>query len=317
LAILSAVGIWKSFFVFPSQAGTFEDKNSSTKSDNCLDRSSSLLCFHLYPSNILQRKICLQDPKNTFAEEVASKATITKEQAQAKQIIIDHNISALSIGASSGGLCSEALHERTLCTNRLELDLFNFLSWVQLFGDTKSRNVSGNQIFQHVPKPSTVFAEHVLEHFHPIQVQLIAASVMATLQPGGVFRIAVPDGYKPSPSYQLYVRAGKIPSGNGQSHMVAWTIDNLCPIFEDMGFEVVKREYFDAQGEFHTSVKAYEDESIFGKVRRSSRHDARNQASHSNSMFSPLLPDLQRNEPWFTSLWIDVVKPLECLGSLV
>ena len=234
-------------------------------------------------------------------------ATFTEEELEARDLLIKNRIDAVSIGASKTGLCNDVIRDKgTLCTDRPQLDLFDVSSWLKLFG----RQREGVR---------TLHAEHVLEHFHPIQVQQIAAASFLMLKPGGVFRVAVPDGYKPSPSYQQYIRPGGTASGHGQKHMVAWTVDSLTPIFEAVGFKIVLQEYFDSKGTFHSSEDAYED-STLGRIRRSWREDKRNNLPDGEvitSKIGDLLPDTKPGEPRYTSLWFDAIKPAACEGTMV
>lgn len=164
--------------------------------------------------------------------------------------------------------------------------------------------------------PGVILAEHVLEHFSPSQVLHLAAAAFLSLKPGGVFRVAVPDGYKPSPSYQQFVRAGSTPSGLGNRHIVTYNLDSLIPIFSSVGFQIKLREYFDVEGKFNSAPDAYVDDRAYGKITRSWRHDFRNAEgfplpwSHNpKSTKKDLLSDTRVGEPVYTSLWFDAVKP--------
>lgn len=269
--------------------------------DACLDIATSIICNSQDGSKRLR---CRQNPRS-YLRQMAKEATFTKEELEARSMM--GKVDALSIGAANAGLCSDVVRNRqTLCTDRPQLDLFDVVSWVKLF----SRKESGARV---------LLAEHVLEHFHPVQVQKIAAAAYMMLEPGGVFRIAVPDGYKPSPSYQKYIRPGGTASGHGQRHMVAWTIDSLTPIFQSTGFRIVPKEYFDDKGVFHTSDEAYEDEARLGKIRRSYRNDKRNKLPKDEivrSKIGDLLPDTRPGEPRYTSLWFDAVKPKSCSATM-
>jgi len=160
-----------------------------------------------------------------------------------------------------------------------------------------------------------LFAEHVIEHFEPTQVSRIASLAFSFLKKRGRIRVAVPDGFKPSPSYQKYIRPGGTNSGSGQHHMVAWTIENLPPLFESAGFEISPVEYFDASGKFHSAKDAYDGDRSYGKVRRSWKHDGRNvkpYVDHSYNWGKLSTTDLAADEPLFTSLWFDAIKPQSC-----
>ena len=212
-------------------------------------------------------------------------------------------VTVFSIGSGKSYPCwDEATNDRrTFCTDRPQLDLFQMQSMLSLRqGMKRNDGLPG------------FFAEHVLEHFEPSQVLRLAASAFYNLRPGGVFRVAVPDGYKPSPSYQQYIRAGLTPSGNGQAHMVSWTVDNLPVLFERVGFQIVHKEHYDAMGNFFISPDAYNDDATLGKVRRSSRHDPRNHPDYDNTNDPSIANDLREGEVFFSSLWFDAVKPADC-----
>ena len=268
----------------------------------CLERAMMVVCSYQRTANA-SLQTCMRAPSQFFALQL-QQSVVTKEEAAAKQLLEDHSITAIAIGSGKEGLCN-VVQARTLCTDRPQLDLFEFVSWLKLF--------SGRQL------PTVFHAEHVLEHFHPLQVQVIAASAFLMLQPGGVFRIAVPDGYKPSPSYQQYTRAGGTASGFGQNHMVSWTYDSLTSLFRDVGFTIVPREHFDMKGDFHSSNEAYENDELYGMIRRSFRNDERNKIKSKAEIvneYGRLDPtDLGPQEPLYTSLWFDAVKPVDCLGG--
>ena len=235
-------------------------------------------------------------------------SNITEDVKRARKLVSQSDV--VSIGSSldtSNGFCGQILEGKTVCTDRKELDLFEFSSWLQLFGGPVSN------------PPGVLFAEHVLEHFSPTQVHHIAAAAFLTMKPGGVFRVAVPDGYKPSPSYQQYVRAGSTPSGLGNQHIVVYTNDSLFPIFRSIGFEIHEREHFDAKGKFHSQDRGYAYDEKYGKVTRSWKHDRRNIEVLPLPWKSPLgilEDDLEDGEPLYTSLWFDAVKPESCASIL-
>ena len=276
---------------------------------SCMERAMMILCSHQERDGSTF-KTCMDSPTKFFAKRLQA-SVVTDAEEEARSLLEDYHITAVAIGAGkkevleSGGRCSAAVPGATLCTDRAQLDLFEFVSWLKLFRGKQS--------------PKVLIAEHVLEHFHPLQIQVIAASAFLMLKPGGVFRIAVPDGYKPSPNYQQYIRAGSTSSGQGQSHMVSWTFDNLTPLFQDAGFKIVPREHFDARGDFQTSDNAYDYDERYGKIKRSFRHDKRNNVTSKNVIVSKsgrLDPsDLKPGEPIYTSLWFDAVKPKDCVGG--
>mmetsp|Transcript_3093 Transcript_3093/g.8761 ORF Transcript_3093/g.8761 Transcript_3093/m.8761 type:complete len:372 (-) Transcript_3093:49-1164(-) len=289
----------------PSTITVSEPGRTTNAKDICLNRSFQRLCS-AYEEDATMEK-CLQSPRSFFSDRYKG-YTPSATELEARKLMT--SVSALSIGAGpkKSGLCNHAtIDSKTLCTDRPQLDLFFFESWLSLT-HSSSRGIR------------VVFAEHVLEHFDPIQVERVAAAAFAMMRPGGTFRVAVPDGYKPSPNYQQYIRAGGTSSGHGQKHMVAWTVDNLCPIFASVGFDIKPRENYNFKGEFFSAKDAYKDDETIGKIKRSMLHDKRNVANYNgtvgNSMGTLRYDDLQKAEHPYTSLWFDAVKPSTCTSHM-
>lgn len=123
-------------------------------------------------------------------------------------------------------------------------------------------------------KPGTVefmLAEHVWEHLTPYQANTALSNCFHFLKKGGHFRIAVPDGFHPDPSYINYVKPGGHGAG-ADDHKILYNYISLKKIFEEVGFTVKLLEYFDEEGRFHYSEWKVED----GLVNRSKRFDKRN-----------------------------------------
>jgi predicted SAM-dependent methyltransferase len=133
-----------------------------------------------------------------------------------------------------------------------------------------------------------IFAEHVWEHLTAEQGIAALRNCHRYLKPGGLLRLAVPDGFHPDPAYIEWVRVGG--SGPGAAdHKVLYNWQTLGEAFRCAGFHVRLLEYFDAGGQFHFT----EWEPRDGLVRRSSRFDERN-----------------RDQPLaYTSLIVDGIKP--------
>ena len=71
-----------------------------------------------------------------------------------------------------------------------------------------------------------VFSEHLFEHLDMIETLCLARDAFATLKPGGVFRVAVPDAlFRPEP---------EMPGEHG--HKTWWCVDSLCAVLEAAGF---------------------------------------------------------------------------------
>jgi predicted SAM-dependent methyltransferase len=133
-----------------------------------------------------------------------------------------------------------------------------------------------------------ILAEHVWEHLTLANGQIAAETCFRFLKPGGYLRIAVPDGYHPSPDYIARVRPGG--TGMGASdHQVLYNHHSFGHLFRTAGFDVRLIEYFDERGEFHTADWDVDK----GLVRRSLLFDSRN----------------QQQRYGYTSLFLDATKP--------
>ncbi|WP_291038294.1 methyltransferase domain-containing protein [Dyadobacter sp. 50-39] len=116
-----------------------------------------------------------------------------------------------------------------------------------------------------------ILAEHVWEHLTPEQGQLAFKNCYTFLKPGGMLRVAVPDGFNPSEDYINYVKPGG--TGNGaDDHKILYNYKLMSGFLENIGFKVRLLEYFDENGQFHKSPWDPED----GMIRRSADHDERN-----------------------------------------
>jgi predicted SAM-dependent methyltransferase len=133
-----------------------------------------------------------------------------------------------------------------------------------------------------------VLAEHVLEHLTMDEALLAGKNCLKYLKRGGYFRIAVPDGNFPNPTYIEHVR----PMGSGpgsRDHKILYTYKTLGDTLHSCGFRVKLLEYFDEQGKFHYIPWSAEA----GLIRRSRWHDSRNTKEKIN----------------YTSIIIDAIKP--------
>jgi len=292
-----------------------------SSSSSCMAKSYHSMCF-FYDNNTYFSS-CQADPKRFLENQFKKNYQPSKAEINARNILQQTGVRSISVGSDKQNICNDVKVGATLCTEQENLDLFEINSWLSILQGTKqkkgSTNNSATQDDSHVEGLESIFAEHVLEHFSPTQITILASASYAVLKPGGVFRIAVPDGYKPSPSYQQYIRSGGTPSGSGQNHMVAYTIDNLAPIFQNLGYEITAQEYFKQDGTFVSQPDAYAMDDVLGKVRRSNKHDRRNKLPYRNWGLVLGRPDLvatdrtSQDEPMYTSLWFDAVKPKACM----
>lgn len=275
--------------------------------DPCATRSLYVLCKY-YTADA--ETACYRDPLR-FLNKRYQAYSPSEGELGARDMMHKNGLSALSVGANKFGLCNDVRPSKTFCTDRPQLDLFRMESWMSILDNPDTSVPIGLK---------ALFAEHVLEHFTPVQVTKLAAAAFLALRPGGTFRVAVPDGYKPSNDYQIYVRAGSTHSGHGQTHMTVWTVDSLPTIFEDLGFEIKHREHFDDHGVFQTSERAYASDNVRGKVHRSFRHDKRNihpMKDFHSRIGNLTVAGLGKDEPMYTSLWFDAVKPMSCEANIL
>jgi len=286
-------------------------------SPSCMARSYHSMCF-FYDNNTYFSS-CQADPKRFLENQFKNHYQPSQAEMNARNILQQTGVRSISVGSNGRqNICNDAKVSATLCTKKESLDLFKIHSWLSILQGTKKKKGSTNngatQDDSHIEGLESIFAEHVLEHFSPTQITILASASYAVLKPGGVFRIAVPDGYKPSPSYQQYIGAGGTPSGSDQNHMVAYTIDNLAPIFQNLGYEITAQEYFKQDGTFVSQPDAYAMDDVLGKVRRSNKHDERNELPYKNWGEVLVATDRKsQDEPMYTSLWFDAVKPKACM----
>lgn len=118
-----------------------------------------------------------------------------------------------------------------------------------------------------------ILAEHLLEHLTADDLNKTLRCILFFLKPGGLLRIAVPDGYFPDPDYINMVKPGGYGSGS-EDHKFLFTYDHLGRLLTDCGFNVSFLEYYDEEGIFHYN----EWNPNQGMINRSVRFDERNQA---------------------------------------
>ena len=117
-----------------------------------------------------------------------------------------------------------------------------------------------------------VLAEHVIEHLTEAQFVQFLACVRPYLAPNARIRIAVPDGYHPSPTYIDHVK----PQGTGpgaDEHQLLYTYKTLTHLLTTNNYAYQLVEHFDENGTFHKIDWRIED----GFIRRSADYDRRNQ----------------------------------------
>ena len=129
-----------------------------------------------------------------------------------------------------------------------------------------------------------LLSEHMLEHLSEDEARAALTECHRYLKPAGLFRLAVPDGYRRDPTYVKEVA----PPNDG--HKMLYNIDTLTAMLKSVGFMTTPLEYFDAQEQFHAIAWDQND----GMIMRSVRFDTQ--------------AEFQRDGLFFTSLIIDARK---------
>ncbi len=164
----------------------------------------------------------------------------------------------------------ETSYEGWIFTDRDSLDITSPSEWSKLF------------------TPGSIdrlLCEHVLEHLSEQQGADALAECYRYLKPGGLMRLAVPDGYRRDPAYV----AEASPPNDG--HKVFYNVDTLTPLMERVGFRVLPLEYFDQSEQFH--AQPWDERE--GLIMRSARFDTQK--------------DFERGDLYYTSLIVDARKP--------
>ncbi|HSK63736.1 MAG TPA: methyltransferase domain-containing protein [Pyrinomonadaceae bacterium] len=136
-------------------------------------------------------------------------------------------------------------------------------------------------------KPNSIdslLSEHMFEHLSEAEGRIAVAECYRYLKRGGLFRVAVPDGFRRDAAY---VKEASPPN---DGHQVFYNINTLTALLEDAGFTTTPLEYFNAQEQFHAIAWDEND----GLIRRSVRFDTQQ--------------DFQRDGLFYTSLIIDARK---------
>ncbi|MCX6183039.1 MAG: hypothetical protein NT150_14055 [Bacteroidetes bacterium] len=115
-----------------------------------------------------------------------------------------------------------------------------------------------------------LLAEHVFEHLTQEQSKLALELAAPFVKKGGVFRIAVPDGFNPDPTYIEYVR----PGGNGDGaddHKILWTYKTLSQTGEAAGYKAELKEHYTEEGKLMEGELS-DDRGIILRCRDKSEH---------------------------------------------
>lgn len=130
----------------------------------------------------------------------------------------------------------------------------------------------------------SLLSEHMLEHLSEDEARSALAECYRYLKPQGLFRLAVPDGYRRDPAYVKEVA----PPNDG--HKMLYNIDSLTALLQSVGFSTTPLEYFDAQERFHATTWDQND----GMIRRSVRFDTQQAFQRDGLFYTSLIVDARK-----------------------
>ena len=154
--------------------------------------------------------------------------------------------------------------------------------------DSEVLDVTSSRAWRRLFVPDSIdrlMAEHLFEHLSAGECAAAFMECFRYLRPGGLLRIAVPDGNRRDAVYSEEVRPPK------DGHQMLFTVDDLTQRLVRAGFRVTPLEFFDAKEEFHCYPWREDD----GLIRRSARYDRREH--------------FKRGAVYYTSLIVDARKP--------
>lgn len=158
----------------------------------------------------------------------------------------------------------------------------DFPGWLKT--DKDLLNVSRPSDWSSLFKPDSIdslLSEHMFEHLTRDEARLAVGECYRYLKPGGLFRIAVPDGYRRDPIY--VTEAGAKEAG----HQVVYNVDTLTNLLQSVGFRTTPLEYFDAQQQFHVVPWDTND----GFIKRSLYFDRQESFRCGNLFYTSLIVD--------------------------
>lgn len=129
-----------------------------------------------------------------------------------------------------------------------------------------------------------LLSEHMLEHLSEEEGHTALGECYRYLKPGGLFRIAVPDGYRRDPDY--YAEAA--PPNDG--HQMLYNIDTLTAALQRVGFTTTPLEYFDAKEQFHATPWDEKD----GLIQRSARFDTQQSFKRGDLFYTSVIVDARK-----------------------
>ena len=130
----------------------------------------------------------------------------------------------------------------------------------------------------------SLLSEHMLEHLTEDEARVSLGECYRYLKPGGLLRLAVPDGYRRDPAYV----AEAAPPNDG--HKVLYNVDTLTALLKSAGFTTTPLEYFDAQEQFHARPWSIDD----GTIQRSARFDTQRRFQRDNLFYTSVIVDARK-----------------------
>ena len=130
----------------------------------------------------------------------------------------------------------------------------------------------------------SLLSEHMLEHLTENAGRIALTECYRYLKPGGLFRIAVPDGYRRDPDYL----AEASPPNDG--HQMLYNVDTLMALLQSVGFKTTPLEYFDANDQFHAVPWVESD----GFIQRSARFDSQQNFRRGDLFYTSVIVDARK-----------------------
>jgi len=128
-------------------------------------------------------------------------------------------------------------------------------------------NLASMQEFLGTCRPNNILMEHVLEHLTTEEISVALQNLRSIMSLQGSVRIAVPDGFHPSPWYQQQTGINGAEPG-ADDHKSSLNHENLLLLAQRAGFNLKLLEFFDSDGHFNSEY--YSEDS--GRIERSSKH---------------------------------------------
>jgi predicted SAM-dependent methyltransferase len=130
----------------------------------------------------------------------------------------------------------------------------------------------------------SLLSEHMFEHLTEDEARSALTECHRYLKPSGLFRLAVPDGYRRDLTYVKEVA----PPNDG--HKMLYNIDTLTGLLQSVGFTTTPLEYFDKQERFH-AVPWDQNE---GMIHRSVRFDSQQAFQRDGLFYTSLIVDARK-----------------------